>query len=291
MHNAAPFRGTDRLKFTADDQDLIRSAERMRGYRREQPSSSGFARLLVRLLVWTLSTMFLALVVVAAISSSYGTLSRALAVLIQRPAAEVGVPPLVKDDRAPTSPGQQGIDHQATISAGMVLVAPAASSPEAEGDAVGEQEPDSEATVPELPSQAQIPEHVEGERRVEFATMDEAVTAMRERGYIDDVVRHVEQQDWTEVGVEKETLLLREPRFDGPILGRLVPGSRYWVIDTQLQCSQLVDLTWKLARIRVTSTQFDEGLVCTPNRDPESPTSGSVSFTGPDGGLIFTKSR
>ncbi len=72
------------------------------------------------------------------------------------------------------------------------------------------------------------------------------------------------------VEVDKETLLLEEPRFDAPILGRPAPGIRYSVIDMQLQCSQIADLTWKLARIKVTSTIQPEGLVCRPKRTPQS---------------------
>jgi hypothetical protein len=99
VYNTRLFRGTDRLKFTASEQDLIRSAEQAQGYRREQLPGSDLARMLVRLLVWTLSAMFLAFVVVAGIGSSYGTLSRALGVLIQGPEAQVSVSPPHLPDR------------------------------------------------------------------------------------------------------------------------------------------------------------------------------------------------
>lgn len=293
MYNRLLFRGTDRLKFTANEQDLIRSAEQAQGYRRDHPSGSDFARLLVRILVWALSSMFMAVFIVAGIGSSHGTLSRALGVLIQGPAAEVNASPSVKDGRAPTIPERQGMDHQPAGNAGTGQAAPTASPPEGEvvAGTLGDQASESEATALESSPRGQTPEQVEGERRIEFATMDEAVVSIKERGHMDEFVMRFQQQVWTGVEAEKETLLLEGPRFDAPILGRLAPGVRYSVIDTQLQCSQLADLTWKVARIRVTSSQSNEGLVCTPKQVPQIPNSGLVSFTGPNGSVVFMNSR
>ncbi len=61
-----------------------------------------------------------------------------------------------------------------------------------------EQKQESQTTDPESSLRGQTPEQVEGERRVEFATMKQAVATMKERGHIDEFVGHIQEQDWTE---------------------------------------------------------------------------------------------
>ena len=192
MYNTVLFRGTDRLKSTANEQDLIRGAERAQGYRREEPTGNHLVRMLVRLLVWTLGAMFLAFFFVAVIGVSYGALSLALGVLVQEPAAEVSVSPPAKDGRARTIPDRQGMDHQPVSNA---ETEPAASPPEVEvvAGTFEEQKQESQTTDPESSLRGQTPEQVEGERRVEFATMKQAVATMKERGHIDEFVGHIQR--------------------------------------------------------------------------------------------------
>ncbi|MGH9680394.1 MAG: hypothetical protein ACRD4Y_10630, partial [Candidatus Acidiferrales bacterium] len=199
-----------------------------------------------------------------------------------------GISQPVKGDRAPRTPDREKTDSQSSANVQTAQVATASpwtatdSVPETTGQTEAESQQSDAGSLPREP----VSKPAEGERRVEFASIDEALAVMQKKGYLSDFSEHFQRQLWTEVEAENETLLLEEPRFDAPLLARIAPGIHYSAIDTYLPCSQIVDLTWKFARFRVGS-QSNLGFVCTPKQALQSSSSGIMSYVNSEGKVIF----
>jgi hypothetical protein len=281
------FVGTETLEFTAEEQRAIRAAERTQGYApqpRREMSVAGAVGRIIALILGLIILEHLAVALIVGIGSGLSP-STGVQVEAQLRQPETNAPDTLP--RVPLSESPESIDQLplpvAVPPPIMPQIEPQAEiawetqteiqdNAEASSDAwagkrgeglnvlIGPQ-PESETAAQEQPF-PRTRGFTRGTKQ-EFDDIVDLLAVLAKTPRLSEFKRQIHDGRWPEV--REDTRLLEQPRFDSEDLGRIEPGSGYYVIDTGLWCSEPAGLTWKIVLILTPyySNLSYEGFACT----------------------------
>jgi hypothetical protein len=283
------FCGTNRLKFTPEEQQAIEDAEEAYGHRlrpvprvAREPREIGLGGAVARIIATIFGLIILGSLVVdfliigSRLSPSAGAhveaqsrqpethapdtlprapLSESPESIDQLPLPVVAPPPIMPQIGPQAGIGWETQTEIQDNSALNALIGPPGFGP----PGINAQ-PESETAGREQPYQSA---RIHSRDKQEFDDIGDMLAVLAKICRLSELKRQIHEGRWAQV--EESTWLFEQPRFDSADLGRIGPGAAFYTIDTGLWCYQPAGLTWKIVLILTPyySNLSYEGFVCT----------------------------